>query len=346
MLKMSPDQSYIESIREKFSLRQIESCLDKLSSLNALVIGDTIIDEYVFVNLKGSAIKEPILSAGYINHEVYAGGILAIAGHASSYVNKIKLVTLVGDHDAKMDFIQKSLPTNVELKTFTKENSPTIVKKRYIHYYRNNKLFKVEYMNDVPISKSLTEEIVNYLNVEIPKYDLVIVGDFGHGFINDDIRKVMEKKSNFLAIDVQSNSANLGYNYINHYGKVDFIKMDEPELRLPLMKRFEDIEEVIFEFNKKLGYSKFLVTLGKRGSIFFNNGSIYKAPILIDTVVDTIGAGDAAFAIASLLMYIKADNELIPFMANCAGGIKTNIMGNKECVTKEKLTGFIKGLLK
>ena len=342
---MGSNQNYIDGIKKKFGLGQIESCVDKLKSLNALIIGDTIIDEYVFVNLKGRATKDPILSVGYRNHEVYAGGILAIAGHTSSYVNKIKVVTLVGNHSPKMNFIKKSLPDNVELKIFTKENSPTTLKKRYIDHYKNNKLFKIEFMNDSPINKDLTEEIVNYLNEEIPKYDLVVVGDFGHGFINDAIREVLKKKSKFLSIDVQSNSANMGYNYINHYNKVDFIKMDEPELRLPLMRRYEDIEEVIAEFNTKFGYSKFLVSLGKQGSLFFNNGHIYKSPILIDTVVDTTGAGDAVFAIATILMYIKADNELIPFIANCAGGIKTNIMGNKESVTKEKLMRFIKDLL-
>lgn len=342
---METYEDYIGNIKKKFDLKQIEACLEKLKSINVLVIGDTIIDEYVFVAPKGRAIKDPILSVGYKNHEIYAGGVLSIARHASDYVNKIKLVTLVGDHRTKMDFIKESLPKNIELKTFTKENSPTIVKKRYISYYRDDKLFKVEYMNDEPISKYLTDEIVNYLGEELPKYDLVIAGDFGHGFINNAIRNVLEKKSKFLSVNAQSNSANMGYNYINHYKKPDFAVLDEQEVRLPLMKRFEDIKEVIAEFHNKLGYSKFLVTQGKYGSIFFNNGKIIKAPILIETVVDTVGAGDAVFAIGTLLAYLKVDDELIPFIANCAGGIKANIMGNRESVTKEKLISFIKSIL-
>ena len=59
-----------------------------------------------------------------------------------------------------------------ELKGFVRENSPTTLKKRYVDYYKNNKLFKIEYMNDSPISKDLTEDIVNYLHKELPGYDL------------------------------------------------------------------------------------------------------------------------------------------------------------------------------
>ena len=185
-------EKYISTIKEKFSAAKIGSYLEKLKDLNVLIIGDTIIDEYVFVAPKGRAVKDPILSVEYENHETYAGGILAIAGHMSSYVNKIKLVTLIGDHNSKTDFIEKSLHENTELKTFIKKNSHTIVKKRYIESYRNNKLFKIEYINDSPIESDLTEEIVNYLDEELPKYDLIIIGDFGHGFINDSIRKVLE----------------------------------------------------------------------------------------------------------------------------------------------------------
>jgi len=336
------DKKYIDKIKKKFGLKRIECDLDKLKSLNVLVIGDAIIDEYIFVIPKGRAIKDPILSVEYENHEIYPGGALAIAGHISSYINKVKLVTLIGDHNTKLDFIKKSLPGNIELKTFIKKNASTIIKKRYIDSYRNNKLFKIEYINDKPIENDLTEEIVNYLNGELPKYDLVVVGDFGHGFINDSIREVLENKSNFLCVNAQSNSANMGYNYINHYQKPGFITMDEQEIRLPLMKRFDEINNVIKEFYKKFSYNKFLITAGNKGLIFFDSGTLYKAPILIDTVVDTVGAGDAVFALTSLLIKTEVDNELIPFIGNCAGGIKANIMGNKESVTKEKLLKFIK----
>lgn len=333
---------YVMGIKDKFSPADIELYLEKLKNLNVLIIGDSIIDEYVFVQPKGRAVKDPILSVEYKNREVYGGGVLAISMHVSDYVNKIKLVTLVGDRRTKIDFIKKSLSNNTELKTFAKENSPTTLKKRYIDGYKNNKLFKIEFMNDNPISNDLTEEIVNYLRKELPKYNLVILGDFGHGFINNAIRDVIEEKSKFLSINVQSNSANMGYNYINHYRDPDFIVINEDELRLPLMKRFEELQDVIREFHNTFKYNRFLVTLGKKGCMFFNQGNVYKAPIFTNKVVDTVGAGDAVFAITSLFAYLNVDDQLMPFIANCAGGIKVMYMGNKESITKERLLNFIK----
>ena len=196
-------------------------------------------------------------------------------------------------------------------------------------------------MNDKPISESLTEEILNYLSEEIPKYDLVILSDFGHGFINENIRNLLQSKSKFLSINVQSNSANIGYNYISNYKKTDFIVINEEELRLPLMRRFEEIREVINKFNENYKHKKYLITLGKKGSIYYNQGKVFEAPIFINRAIDTIGAGDAVFAISSLFAYLNDEDQLIPFIANCSGGLKSNYMGNKESVTKDNLLKFI-----
>ena len=338
------DKKYLEDIKKKFPFSAIERDLDKLKGLKILIIGDIIIDIYTFVRPKGRAIKDPILSTGFQQQEEYLGGILAIGNHLSSYNGKVNIVSLIGDKHTYLDFIQKSINKNIGLKTFVKKNSFTNVKKRYIDYYRNNKLFKIEYVTDEPISEALTEEIISYLSEEIKKYDLVVVGDFGHGFLNQPLRKFLEGNSKFLSVNVQSNSSNMGYNYINHYKRPNFIIMNEEELRLPLMIKFEDLDHVMEEFNKKFRYNRFLVTLGKQGCAFFSHGKIYKSPVFTDNVVDTVGAGDAAFALLSLLSYLDLDDELLPFMANCAGAIKSEYMGNKESVTKEKLLNFIKRL--
>jgi len=322
-------------------INKIKKHLESITKLKILLIGDTIIDVYTFVNPKGRAIKDPILSVGFKTEEKYAGGILAIANHLSTYVDKIKMVTLVGDKNDEIDFLMNSVGKNVDVALFTKPDSMTTIKKRYVDFYKNNKLFKVEYLDDFPISDDLSCQISSYLAEEIPKYDLVIVGDFGHGFIDKRIRKVLEEKAKFLVINVQSNSSNMGYNYVNHYKRADFLSLDDQEARLPLMMRFEDVEEVAKEFEKRFGFSRFMITLGKKGSLYYNNGQFFRHHALANSIKDTVGAGDALFSITSLFIYSKIDDDVIPFIANCAGAIKTQYSGNKESVTKDRLLDFL-----
>lgn len=335
--------AYIKGMTNKYSLAKLQKMMEGLKGTKVLVIGDSIIDHYVFTKVKGRAIKDPILSTEFENEEEYAGGAIIVANHAASFVKEVKLVTLVGDRDQKIDFIKASLGKNVQMKAFTKPDSFTNIKKRFIESNRNNKLFKIEYMNDRPVSEELSSEIIAYLDKELPKYDLVIAMDFGHGFINSAIKRKLEEKSKFLAVNAQSNSANMGYNYHTLYKKADFRTMNEEELRLSLSMRFEPVDELIGAAQKDLEFKSFIVTHGKKGCSYCTElHKTFKAPVLTTNVKDTVGAGDALFAISSLFRYAKVDEELIPFFANCAGGIAANIMGNKEAVDMEKMTSFLK----
>lgn len=348
---ISPNQErekYLLNIKSIFDLNELFKKLENLKNINVLCIGDTVIDRYTFVDPKGRALKDSILSTIFQGEENYAGGILALVNHMGAFVNNIKLVTLVGDkwdsfeeNNSIFDFLKKEVASNVELKCFVKKNSPTTIKKRYIDAYKKNKLFKVEYINDEPISSELSSEISSYLSDELPDYDLIVVLDYDHGFINEEIRKVIQEKSRFLSINSQVNSSNLGFNYITKYNRSDFIAMNEVELRLPMRMKFENIEEVIDKFSKEYHHNTFLVTLGRKGCLFFNKNVKYKAPILTDKVVDAVGAGDAIFALTSLLAYSNFSGEEISFIVNCVGGIEVNILGNKEYITKEKLFSFM-----
>jgi len=339
-------EEFIKQIKSKFTLSQIDELFLKTEKLNVLIIGDTIIDEYTFVTSKGRAIKDPILSTEFKYNEKYAGGILAIANHVSSFVNSITVLTVLGEKDPQVEYVSESLKPNITLRYFSKENSPTTVKKRYIDAYRNNKLFKVEYMNDAPISEKLTTEISAYIQEEAAKFDVVLVADFGHGFLNSQLRREIESKARFLALNVQSNSSNMGYNFFTQYQRADFLTVNEEEMRLPFSKRFDDYPLLIKEIQEKHKFNNILLTQGKKGCTYFQDNGHYPAPTLTSSVKDTVGAGDALFSIAALCVFTKADPELVPFIANAAGGIASNIMGNKESVTHERLSAFIADLYK
>jgi rfaE bifunctional protein kinase chain/domain len=324
-------------VKKNGTRKHIEDILSRISKEKVLVIGDTIIDKYSFVQPKGRAVKDPILSAEFVNEEVYAGGALAIAKHISSFVGETSILTVLGDKMDHLDFIKNDLPSNIDFQHFTRENSPTTVKKRYVDSYRKSKLFKVEYIKDEPIESKLESKIISKLNSVLPNYDVVIVGDFGHGMLTEKLKRVIEKKSNFLSVNVQSNSSNMGFNYVPLYKRSDFIAMNENEIRLPVMMRFEPIDEVMRTFAQKFQFQNFLLTLGKKGSVYYNNSNLYNAPAFSRQSVDTVGAGDASFAIASLFVNCNANPQVIPAIANCAAAIKITYMGNKNFVTKDAL---------
>jgi bifunctional ADP-heptose synthase (sugar kinase/adenylyltransferase) len=207
-------------------------------------------------------------------------------------------------------------------------------------------LFEVSQINDEFIDQKVEESVISYLNNNIPKYDMVLVADFGHGLITPKIQETISKKSKFTAVNAQTNSINFGFNMITKYSNVDYISIDERELRLPYRAKFGEIEPLIRRVAKDTQCKRINITLGGSGSIYYQDGKTYYVPIFSDRVVDSVGAGDAVLAITSLLAKKKAPPKVIPFVGNVVGGLKVKTMGNKEPINPSDLFTFINYVMK
>ncbi|MBU1932069.1 adenylyltransferase/cytidyltransferase family protein [Patescibacteria group bacterium] len=338
---------FLKLFSEKHAFKQIARYINNLKGLKTLVLGDGIVDEYHYCDAIGKSAKSPIVVNRYIAHEVFAGGAFAIANHVSGLCDQVHIVTLLGKDDSRKDFILKSLRPNVTAKFFYRDDGPTIIKKRYVSQYSNLKLFEVNYLNDNDIDGVCEANVMDYLKSILPKYDLVLVSDFGHGFITKNVIKVIEQHSKQFAVNTQTNGANSGYNMITKYKNPDFVCLDETEARYATQNRFGDIEIIAKDILKTINAGHLIVTLGKRGSIGVDkSGEINKTPIFSTKVIDTVGAGDAFFSFTAPCFAHGMPLDLVSFVGNAVGALAVQIVGNKKPVEKHALLEFIHGILR
>jgi len=349
LLDMYPDdtKAYLKDFSSRYSFSEIVKYIDDLRKMKVLIIGDGIIDEYHYCQTMGKSAKAHLVVNQYLFHEVFAGGAFAIANHTAGICEQVELVTLLGRNDSRESFVRDNLKKNVKAKFYFREDGPTIVKKRYINHYLNNKLFEINYLDDTFIDSELEEQIIEDLITILPDFDLVLVSDFGHGLITKKMMEIIEKHSTNMAVNTQTNGANTGYNLITKYGQPHFICLDEPEARLATQIRFGHIEEVLQRLSERLNTDSLIVTQGKHGSIAINkSGEIVKTPVFSSKVVDTIGAGDAFFAFTAPCYANKLPLDFTTFVGNAAASIAIQIMGNKRPVEKSELLEFMHTILK
>ena len=176
---------------------------------------------------------------------------------------------------------------------------------------------------------------------------MVLVTEFGHGMITSRVLNILCKKANFLAVNVQTNSANIGFNLITKFPRADYICIDEPEIRLACHDRFSNLEKLILEVSKKINCSNVIITRGHRGSLVYSKEQGFsEIPIFSKEVVDRIGAGDAYFSITAPCVFNKNPLEAVGFIGNAAGAIKVLIVGNRSSVEPVPLFKYISTLLK
>jgi len=170
--------------------------------------------------------------------------------------------------------------------------------------------------------------------------DLSIVADFGHRLFTGKTIEAIDYFKSSLALMVQTNSSNFGFNLASRHKRHDYLCLDLKEARLLL----HDRESSPAQIRKKIPRygPKVSLTLGPNGSFY---GDL-KCPAFTDQVVDAIGAGDAYFAITSCLWKTECPDVLVPFIGNVFAGLKTKIIGNKAPVTKASLQKALSAILK
>lgn len=339
-------KDFLDTFKTLYSDTYIFEQLKKVQNLRVMVIGDAIIDQYHYCRPLGKSSKEPIVVHKYLREESYAGGALATARHVAAICKNVTLLTLLGEKKSFDTFIQRHLPPGVHPKLFYDNTLETVIKRRYIDEDTNQKLFQVTYMRDTVISPKMERKIMTFLSDQLPQTDVVIVNDFGHGFLTKKLIKQICSRAKFIALNVQANSANYGFNVITKYPKADFVCIDEMELRLATHNRYSQLPALIKEVTKKLNCQMIVVTRGHYGSLSYSKKTGFiSVPAFTQKVVDRVGAGDALFALTAPLAYMKADLRLISFIGNVAGALQVATVGNKYPIDSKELYTFVTRLL-
>ena len=344
-----PLRDYLNELRDNNGLARCLELIDSVKDMRVVIIGDTIVDEYKYVTPLGKPSKENIIAVHFENSEVFAGGVIAAAKHVASFCSHVEVITALGNLDLQEDLIRKNTEDNVNLNLQYRDAAPTTRKTRYIDSSYMGKLFEVYDFKDQPLPVKKDEDLLDTIAEKIKDADIVIVTDFGHGLISPKIIKYLCKNAPFLALNAQTNAGNHGFNLATKYPKVDFLCIDAPEARLAVSDKYADVSTLVTDLlPKKIDSSYFMVTHGHHGSVAYKRDSkaVHKIPAITDQVVDTIGAGDAFYAVAAPLVQASGSVELAGFLGNVAGAIQVGIVGHRKAVDKTTLIKFVTAILK
>ncbi len=338
------------ALRHPFS--EIREVIEALSQVKVLVIGDIIIDEYLFCGIQGLTSKDRALSARYQKEELYLGGSLAIARHLANFSDQVTVCGIMGDEGRLHSRILNDLSAKMRLDLLFDPEFRTVIKRRFVarRGIRNDydKLFSINYLPDDEGNERVDRQsFYTKLEQNVENYDLVVVADYGHGLLDATTLNIIQSKAKVLAVNCQTNSSNYGTNLITKYRRADLFTVDERELRLAMANSTLQVEQLLRKLKKQLQARIGWVTLGSLGAVVINGlQHPMRTPALTLTVQDTVGAGDAFFALASLTAQQGVSPEVSSFIGNIAGAMAANILGNSQAVEKGALLKFATTLLK
>jgi rfaE bifunctional protein kinase chain/domain len=341
-------KKFIHKFKTKINLNNFNKQINKLQNLKVLVIGEAIIDKYVFCETLGKSGKEPHLVLRNLREEVYLGGSLSIARNVSDFCKKITILSMLGQKKEYEKYIKKILTKKIKSQFLYKSKSPTIVKKRYLEHITNNKVLGIYTLNDELLNKKDESIFEKMILKEIKEHDVVIVSDYGHGLITKKLAKLLCKNSKFLALNAQANASNTGYHSIQKYKGVDCVVINEAELRQELRDKNEKLDILTKKLTKMIGINNLVITRGSDGAILYcsKDKKYFYCPAFASKVVDKIGAGDSMLSIMSILIKSNFKNIISIFLGSLAGAISVEEMSNKVPIKKTKLLKYFNHILR
>lgn len=324
-------KSYLKDINsEKLKIKFSMFLKNKINK-KILILGEPIIDIYNYVQIQGKSSKNNILSSKHLSTSVFGGGTILVANIFKEFSNKVDFVSFDNNYNNKYN--NKFLDDKkINIKKISNINYKYVIKKRFIDRYSNNRLYQINYNDEHSIINNAGSSINEFLIKNHKKYDYIVVFDFGHNLINDQVIKTLSRFNKKTYINCQSNSSNFGFNLVNKYSAANSISMDEQEFRLSVQDKNKPIRDLI-KSNKKFikKFKNFIVTMGKNGCYHVSKNSTLFSPTVYSTFKDTTGSGDVFFSIyIALKISKKFTDKEICLICHIAAGLHANKIGNDK----------------
>ena len=313
------------------SKEEISGIISKFNQLNALIIGDVMIDSYIWGKTDRISPEAPVPVVSVESRQERLGGAANVALNVKSLSANPIICTVIGN-DSKGDTLIKLFEeNNLSTKGIIRSNKRiTTTKFRVIA--NKHQLLRIDEEIDSDINHdetlSLLKTIENILKEN--KIDVVIFEDYDKGVITPDLIENVVKLSKHNNIPTIVDPKKRNFNLYKH---VSLFKPNLKELKEGLKIDFEsnDIENIkkaVEHLESKLSNEFTLLTLSELGvMISENKGDKKIIPAHLRNISDVSGAGDTVISVAALCLALKTDINFLASLANLAGGIVCEYVG-------------------
>jgi len=300
-----------------------------------LVIGDLMIDHYVWGDATRLSPEAPVPIVNVRNESTTLGGAANVAQNLVALGAKVTLGGLIGDDtfgDQLTEILaQEGIATDAIIKD---SQRPTTVKTRVVA--GSHQLVRVDREVTDEVSEQLEDELISKLESYIYDADIVLFSDYGKGLFSHSLTQRLIKLANGrqkkIIIDPK------GLNYEKYKGAF-MIKPNRKELaeaaKTERIKNIEDLQKAAKVIFNQTGIDYLVVTLSEEGMVILDELTYKLLPVKATAVFDVTGAGDTVLATIAYFIASGLTIEEACELANHAAAIVIRRVGSATTTIDE-----------
>jgi rfaE bifunctional protein kinase chain/domain len=317
----------------------VKNLFSEFNSKKILVIGDSMIDAYLFGEINRTSPEAPVPVVETKKHEMRLGGAANVALNLKSLGATPILCSAIGDDKEGKLFIELMKKENLITEgVIISKIKRTTLKTRVI---ANNKhQLRIDEEDSSPIDNEI--ELIDLIQKLIYNID-VVLQDYNKGVLTSNVINEVIKIANNNNIPSIVDPKN--DNFFN-YKNCTIFKPNLAEIKIGMninneLRNLKDLNKVTTKLRQQLNSDAVLLTLSSRGICLDSHNNFYQFPSYKRKLVDVSGAGDTVISVAALCLSTNINYSNLTILSNLAGGLVCEALGvipiNKEKFLNEAI---------
>jgi D-beta-D-heptose 7-phosphate kinase/D-beta-D-heptose 1-phosphate adenosyltransferase len=306
-----------------------------------LVIGDLMIDQYIWGRVKRISPEAPVPVVEVTEENLLLGGAANVAHNVLSLGGRVFIAGTIGKDENGKILINKLRENGFDTDGVVQDGKrPTTVKTRVLAHSQQVVRFDREEKNE--IQQSTLSLLLEYVRSCLPKIKGIVISDYCKGLITKKLVKTLLElagKKVFIAVDPK-------IGHFDYYRGVDLITPNTNEASFAAGIDISDDKTLLSAGNllmKKLRCGSVTITRGDEGmTLFEKSGKITHIPTCAQEVYDVSGAGDTVIATLTLCKAAGAPLSDAAIVANHAAGVVVGKIGTATVTQQDILKSMKK----
>lgn len=322
------------------SFKSTDSFFEAFSDLKILVIGDVMIDAYIWGNVSRISPEAPVPVVNVKSKEKRLGGAANVALNLQSLGVKPILCAVIGEDESGHDLLRLLEKRGISGEgIISSKDRITSVKERVLAGSQH--LLRIDSETLRSILPEEESQLLNKIAALIPECDAIIFEDYDKGGITpsliSEVVKLAKQHQKPTIVDPKKN------NFFD-YKEVSLFKPNLKELQEGMHVSFDKddfktLDEQVSKLREKLSADFVMTTLSEKGVIIKGVDESHHIAAHKRSISDVSGAGDTVVSVAAICMALATKPAFTAALSNLAGGIVCEELGvvpiNKERLLEE-----------
>ena len=302
-----------------------------------LVIGDLMIDEYLWGEVDRISPEAPVQVVSIIHDSITLGGAGNVVNNLAALGANVMVLSVIGVGENARLLLELFKKLNVNtIGLIQDSNRSTTRKTRIIAGHQH--VLRIDRETKQEVSPANVAELVKFVKKHINDFDVVLLSDYGKGLFSEmllqQLIEVVTQNKKTVIVDPK------GLNF-KKYAGATAITPNKKEVSLAADIEIDNDVSLMkagLKLLQDIPVQKLLITCGQEGMILFERGNEpYRITTEARQVFDVSGAGDTVLAVLGLGLASGASFRQAAALANIAAGIVVGKVGTAT-VSQEELS--------